>query len=122
MIVAKVAPPYSLVRVEDPRGGIIADPEKLRDSSIVATDSCIAITVQYGYDGDIELTLGPGREVDPGSPPAFQGELETPTGQVAVRSVPLETILEHPASKPVTQIRVWTNHPREPDKVIIGID
>jgi hypothetical protein len=122
MISAKVAPPNSLVIVEGSAGGVIADPERLRDSKITSTDSCVAICVRNAQDGDTEIILGPTREVDPGSPPAFQGVLKTPTSRVAVRSVVLETLLEVAVPKPMTQIRVWVNHPTEPDKVIIGVD
>ena len=122
MISAKVAPPYSLVIVEDAGGGSFPDPETLRHSPIVATDSCIAIGCLMAQDGETEITLGPTRQVDSGSPPAFQGTLNTPTGRVAVRTVLLTTILEMSVPLPTTAIRVWVNHPTEPDKVIVGVE
>jgi hypothetical protein len=122
MISTRVAPPNSLILVEDASGGTIADPELLRHSSITATDSCVAICCLNWQDGDTEITLGSTREVDPGSPPAFQGTVRTPSGNIVVRSVSREVILELAVAKPETAIRVWVNHPREPDNVIIGVD
>ena len=72
MISAKVAPPYSLVIVEDAAGGTHPDPETLRHSHIVASDSCVAIACLMAQDGETEITLGSTSEVDSGSPQLFR--------------------------------------------------
>jgi hypothetical protein len=121
VISARDAPPNSLGLVEDASGGTIADPELLRHSSITSTDSSVAICCLNWQDGETEITLGPTREVDPGTSPAFQWFVKTPTSKIVVRSVLLGTILELAVAQTETTIRVWVNHPREPDSVIIGL-
>jgi hypothetical protein len=41
---------------------------------------------------------------------------------VAVGTVLLKTILELSVRQPTTVIRVWVNHPIEPDEVIVGVE
>ena len=72
-------------------------------------------------DGETEFTLGEMHEVDPGVRPVFQGELKTPNYKIVLRSVLGETILEAPVSQLSTTVRIWANHPTEPDEVIVGI-
>jgi hypothetical protein len=52
----------------------------------------------------------------------FDEALLTPTRAIIVSIVPGHGILEARASSSVTRFRVWTNHPTEPDDVIIGLD
>jgi hypothetical protein len=115
----KVAPPYSLVLVEDPSGGEI--PENVAASLIVSTSSCIAVGCRSDVDGVTEFTLGATREVDPGDHPAFEGEVKTPNRKIAIRSVLGQTILEAPVPQEQTTVRVWVNDPKEPDRVTVGI-
>jgi len=117
---AKVAPPNSLVLISDSSGAEI--PETMAGSLIASTNSCIAVGCQSDVDGETEFTLGTTREVDPGDKPVFQGMLKTPNRRVAVRSVLGHTILETPVTQEQTTVRVWVNDPKEPDRVIVGID
>jgi hypothetical protein len=122
---ARLAPPYSIVAVEDISRG---EPPKLADSSrIAATESCIIVGTLCEIDGETEFRLGTRREVDPGTAPAFQGRLKTPSGKLVIRSVPVDIdsddiILEMPAPQPEAMIYIWTNHPTEPDQIIIGVE
>jgi hypothetical protein len=72
-------------------------------------------------DGETEVTLGAAREVDPHHLPTFEGPLATPNGAVVVSTVEGKSILETRVPSPNTWVRVWGNHPTEPDKVIIGL-
>lgn len=117
---ARIAPPNSLVLVADPSGGEI--PETMAGSLIASTSSCIAVGCRSDVDGETEFTLGSTREVDPGNRPAFEGKLNTPNRKIAVRSVLGQTILEATVPQQQTTVRVWVNDPKEPDKVIVGIE
>jgi hypothetical protein len=120
VISAKVAPPYSVVVITDPSGG--QTPDTMSGSIIAATESCIAVGCLCDIDGETEFTLGAGPEVDPGSEPTFQGTLQTPNRRIVVRSVYGETILELPVLRETARVRIWVNHPSEPDRVVVGAD
>jgi hypothetical protein len=114
-----VAPPYSVVLVEDAVGGDI--PEVMGRATIKATDSCIAIACLAEIDGETEITLADAKSVDPGSAPAFDEQLRTPSRKIIVRSVEGTTFLELPVPTAVTRVRVWVNDSQEPDRVLIGV-
>jgi len=118
----KVSPPNSLIFVTDAQGGSAPDPDKIaREAGITAIDSCIVVCCLAEMDGRTEITMGPTGEVNPGKEPDFDGKLATPTRTVVVSTAERETILEANVRTLQTQIRIWTNRPREPDKVIVGI-
>jgi hypothetical protein len=73
-------------------------------------------------DGETEVTVGLAEEVDPGELPAFDADLETPNRAVAVWTVEQETIVEVPVPRAQTRVRIWVNHPVEPDRIIVGLD
>jgi hypothetical protein len=114
----KVSPPNSLVFVSDADGG--KAPYPIRGSLILSTPSCISVGCYPEQDGQTEITLGKTQEVDPGHQPAFDGSLETPNRVVAVSTVEGNTILESNVPGIRTHVRTWVNHPRWPDKVIVG--
>jgi hypothetical protein len=117
---AKAAPPNSIVLIEDPRGGEV--PTTITKGELIAaTESCLAVGCQSFVDGETRFTLGRVPDVDPGTKPAFDGLLKTPTRQVAVRSVLGETILQASVAQDLTNIVVWVNHPTEPDEVVVGV-
>jgi hypothetical protein len=60
-------------------------------------------------------------EVAPKGRPAFDGNLKTPSETVVVTVVGGHTILDEAVAGRDVRVRVWTNHPSEPDEVIIGL-
>lgn len=114
-----VSPPYSLVLLLDP--SIATIPQTMADNLIVATDSCIAIGCTAEDDGSTEVTLGPAQAVDPGYSPAFEGAIQTPSGVLEIQSVLGETILQTQVQDQETQVVVWVNDQKEPDKIVIGL-
>jgi hypothetical protein len=115
----KVAPPNSLILIEDLGGGEV--PASMGGSLVVSTDSCIAVGCRSDVDGDTQFTLGETHDVDPGGHPIFRGLLKTPNRRVALVSVIGQVILEAAVLQQQTIVRVWVNHPSEPDHVIVGI-
>jgi len=115
----KVRPVNSLVFISDPAGGVV--PEWERDTLILSTPSCISVGCYPEQDGPTEVVLGKAQEVDPGRAPAFDGDLETPHGAVTVSTVEGNAILESKVLETRTRVRIWVNHPRWPDKVVVGV-
>lgn len=119
----KFSPSNSFVLISDSGGGSVPDPEDIaRDANITATDSCVVVVCLPEVDGETEITLGPADGVDPGSPPAFDRTIATPSGNVKVFSVDWKPLLEAVVSTARTRIRVWKNRQRFPDKVTIGVE
>jgi hypothetical protein len=73
-------------------------------------------------DGETEVTLGSAGEVDPGELPAFDAMLETPNHAVVVSTVEDETVLSARVPGSETRVRIWVNHPTEPDNIVIGLE
>ncbi len=115
----KIAAPNGLVLVSDLHGG--PPPDVMGGSLIAATSSCIAVGCMSDSNGPTEITLGSAQDLGSRDDPAFEGELETPSKVVAVRTVLHETILQATVPRPRTKVRIWVNHPTEPDRVFIGI-
>lgn len=72
-------------------------------------------------DGETKVTLGSASEIDPGRKPAFDDMLDTPEHNVIVSTVAHETIVETKVGGAQTRIRIWINHPTEPNDVVIGV-
>jgi hypothetical protein len=117
---SRIAVPNALILISDLDGGV--PPDVMRGSLIASTPSCIAVGCMSDSNGKTEVTLGATQEVGPRDDPAFVGELNTPNRTIAVWTVLRETILQAPVPHPSTRVRIWVNHPSEPDKVIIGLD
>lgn len=118
----KIAPPNSLIFVSDAQGGSIPDPDKIaREAGITATHSCIAVCCLAEMDGKTEITIGLADEVDPGKKPEFDGTLATPTRTIVVSTAESEMVLEANVPTVQTRMRIWTNRPKEPERVIVGI-
>lgn len=115
----RVAPPNSLLFISDPNGGI--GPEFIRGRLILSTPSCISVGCRMFADGETLVLLGSATEVDPGDPPAFDGMLDTPNRAVVISTVERETVLAMPVPSSRTRVRIWVDHPTEPDKVIVGV-
>jgi len=103
----------------DSSGGDI--PESMNGRSIVATDSCIAISCLCEMDGETEIVLCEAGDISPGKAPAFEAVIRTPSHEVTVMSVLIEPILVAPVSTERTNVRLWVNDAQEPDHVIICV-
>ena len=118
-ISTRFSPPNSLLFISDPNGG--KAPTPVRGPLILSTPSCISVGCYPEQDGPTEVILGKAQEVDPGGNPAFHGDLETPNRAVVVSTAERETVLEAKGPETRTHVRIWINHPRWPDKVIVGL-
>jgi hypothetical protein len=116
---SRVAVPNALLLISDVGGG--RPPNVMEGALIASTPSCIAVGCMSDSNGETEVTLGT-MEGLPRENLAFEGELETPSRAVAVWTVLRETVLQAPVSHVRTGVRIWVNHPSEPNKVIVGLD
>jgi hypothetical protein len=115
----KVAPPYSLIFISDPEGG--TTPECSPPAPYWATPSCIAVGCLMYQDGDTEVRLGHASELNAEGKPIFDGPLETPNRKVNIETAEGELVLQADVPTESTRVRIWTNAPREPDKITIGL-
>lgn len=115
----KIAPPNFIIGVSDAQKGLV--PDNVPKTGIAATDSCILVACLPDVDGETEIVLGPASEVDPGTPPAFDGQLATPTGTLQVVTIEWKPLLKLSVDSKKTKVRIWPSSPRPPERVVIGV-
>jgi hypothetical protein len=115
----KIAPPNSLIGISDAQRGMV--PDSMPETGIAATESCILVACMPDVDGETEIVFGHASEVDPGSPPAFDHQLSTPTGSIQVVTTEWKPLLTLPVESKITRLRVWPNRRKLPDRLVIGV-
>jgi len=86
---------------------------------IAATRDCITVPSLYSNDGDTTVVVGPLSELNQTLAPDHDGLLDTPH-RLLMLSDALIDIADIPVSSTRTHIRIWVNHPTQPDHVVIG--
>jgi hypothetical protein len=114
----KIAPANSIFFLEDSGGGAYPEIDD-RDQRIWSTDSCIIIGSLCFMDGETELTISD-EDVPPGTP-VFEGMLATPSKVLQVSTSEDETLLRCGVASHSTRVRVWTDHPSEPEKIFVAL-
>ncbi|HEY2514125.1 MAG TPA: hypothetical protein VGI39_24830 [Polyangiaceae bacterium] len=116
----RITAPNSLVLVMD-LGGAMDIPRVVRGRANVAgTRSCIAIGTRSAQDGETSLSVSDeGATSD--EEPTFDGTIDTPKKKVSICSVLLEPLVECEVASGKARVRIWTNHPAEPDDVRIVV-
>jgi hypothetical protein len=117
---ARVAVPNGVLCLEDERGG--TPPHPVRGANLLATSSCIFVGCMIDSEGETEVMVGPADALDNRQIPLFDGGLETPSLVLVISTVEGTKILDTAVSSPNTRVKIWTNHPRWPDKVIISLE
>jgi hypothetical protein len=117
---SKIAAPNALLLISDVGGG--KPPDVMQGALIASTPSCIAVGCMADSNGKTEVTLGTVQELRSHESPAFEGKLETPSRAIVVQTVFRQTILQAPVPGSSTRVRIWVNHPSEPDRVTIGLE
>lgn len=87
---------------------------------IAATQDCINIPCLYWNDGDTTITLGPFGEVHRSDEPAFDNMLNTPDKKIIVFDANEPEMASAVVPTDRTRIRIWVNHPTDPDQVTIA--
>lgn len=91
-----------------------------RNSCIWPGPTCIAVGCTPDADGETQIVIAASEQM-PLAEPAFDGALETPDHVVSVEIVPGTKVLEKSVAGTISRIRIWVNHPVEPNNVVIGV-
>lgn len=117
-VTTSAAPPNSLLLVLDPRTGEL--PDSLDGEAIVATSSAIAIGTLMEYDGDTEVVLtDQAGDSQDELTMRWSGVLKT-SGRLGVLTIYQDELLGLDVQDAV-YVRVWTNDPAEPDRVMVTV-
>jgi hypothetical protein len=87
---------------------------------IFSSSDCINVPACYWSDGDTNVTFGPILEITEVRDPDFDGILNTPNNELILFDAiePEFASAQVPSAK--TRIRVWIDHPIEPENVVIA--
>lgn len=114
-----VAPEYNSFYIAGRRG--VNVPIDFDHGFIASSSECITVPCLYWNEGDTSITLGRTSDLDRVDPPRFEGDLQTPQRRVLLFDANMPEIMSMVVPGAVTRIRIWTNDPREPDEVTIGV-
>lgn len=98
-------------------------PKSMNDNLVSATSTCVVVGTISAADGEAQITLtDEGNAHATNFEIAFDGEVATPSGKIAVFSARKESLLEAAVPGKRSNIQVWVNHDSEPDVIIIIIN
>lgn len=70
-------------------------------------------------DGETEFILSDSTDDAPKADPAFDGVLDTPSKVVEVSTSEREILLYRKVPSHFTRVRIWTDHPTEPEHILV---
>jgi hypothetical protein len=114
----RVGFPHGLVFVSDPKGG--RPPEPGADAaSVWANSECLMIKCTHIQEGETDVALS--SDVQDALPyePIFDDMLNTPSGVVQVSTSAMDVLLESNVPSESMRVRVWTNHPKWADDILV---
>jgi hypothetical protein len=114
----RMAPPNSIFFFQDASGGRYPEIDQ-RYLRIWSTDSCIIIASLSFMDGETELTVSD-EDAQPGTP-VFERVLETPSKVIEVFTSENEILMRCEVASNSTRVRVWTDHPSEPEHIFVAL-
>lgn len=88
---------------------------------ILATRECISVPCQYNEEGETELVVGFIDEIHEDGPPAFDDEIETPSGILLFSDVELTELMKFETRRTQIRIRIWTDGLQFPERVVVGL-
>jgi hypothetical protein len=106
--------------ISDLGGGGLSDYED--GKVITANESCITLRCFMELDGPTELAMGAPEDVAFGGAPAFDGIMDTPNRVVVISTILWNSVLAAAVPDTKTRIRIWINHPTEPDRIGVGLN
>lgn len=95
-------------------------PTHMDRRGVLSSKDCILIPALYYYEGDTHVTFGPVSEITEAGKPDFDGILNTPNKELILfdANEPQYAIATVAAER--TRIRIWMDHPHEPEHVTIA--
>ena len=112
------APPNCIFFLDDPRSGEIPEIDS-RPVHIWSTRSCIIVGCLAFMDGETEFILSDSADDAPKGDSAFDGVLDTPSRAVEVSTSEREILLHREVPSHFTRVRIWTDHPTEPEHILV---
>jgi hypothetical protein len=112
--------PNAVILVMDFTSGRV--PDAMDNKLVLATESCIAVGCRSESDGPTELHLARSREIMPHDALVFDGQILTPSKKLSICSIMNEELLSTEVAATTTHVRVFANHPTEPDRILVVFD
>ncbi|MEZ5764289.1 MAG: hypothetical protein R3D69_08580 [Xanthobacteraceae bacterium] len=112
------SPLNSIFFIEDKAGGTSPELDE-HGIRIWSTPSCIIVGCLMSDDGPTELTLSDQSGDAIAETPAFDGMLDTPSRVVEISTSEREVLLKSAVPRNLTRVRIWTDHPSEPDHILV---
>jgi hypothetical protein len=95
-------------------------PEHVYGSLVSYNEFCVSVGTYPEQDGETEFSLGRADEVGDALQLVFDGMIETPNRKLIISTVWDEVLLEDSVSDVETRTRVWVDHLRWPQKLVVG--
>lgn len=95
-------------------------PEHVYRSLVSYNEFCVSVGTYPEQDGETEFSLGKADEVGGDLQLVFDGMIETPSRKLMISTVWDEVLLEDSVADVETRIRIWVDHPRWPQKLVVG--
>lgn len=111
--------PNALLFVMDHSCGVLPD-ELVRGVSVWATSSCVAVGTLAGCDGSTHVAFDD-QPMEEAGAPQFDGTVLTPTKTLSVCTVLDEIVLSREVDSELVRVRIWTNHPTVPDRIVVVV-
>lgn len=118
----RIAPPYSQVFLTD-EGDEFFPPEFPEGAVVHARPRGIRIATRMWQDGETTFDLGTDGELSlpDDAMLAFEGEVSVPTETLVLSDPEGVVYWRRQTDSDRVRVRVWTNHPSEPDYVAIEV-
>jgi hypothetical protein len=117
--IAKVTPSHSVILVMVRLAGVI--PSSMSGALVASTPSCVAVGILSEHDGETTITItDEDADLSVGLP-VFDGVILTPSRVVSVCSALDDVLRVGSVPAETSRIRVFVNHPMEPDLITIRI-
>ncbi|MEI2453119.1 hypothetical protein [Lysobacter firmicutimachus] len=113
----KIAPPNSLILVMDHSFGEV--PAEMGGQLVSSTDSCVAVGTLSEIDGETTITLTSDLQIEPGLEEAFNGIVQTPSGELSICNSRNEALISLRELSLETRIRILVNDSYEPDQIVV---
>ena len=113
-----VAPPNSQFYFQDSLRCELPEMDD-RPVWIWSTRSCILVCCLCFADGETELVISDSADDTLPTPPTFDGVLDTPNRIFQVSTSEHEILFRADVPGHFTRVRIWTDHPTEPEHILV---
>lgn len=87
---------------------------------VLSSKDGVLIPSVYWYDGDTHVTFGPASEITEAREPDFDGMLNTPNKELILFDANEPQYAATTVPSITTRIRIWMDHPTEPENIVIA--